>query len=733
MKPLFFVFLCFANAMCFSQNLKPVAAEIRRLHDSGNAFKPFDFFERSDVARKYTTALRDYTPATLDSGLLQAVSAEQPETMRIIFPFQNGLITVDLYKTTVLSPDFRIDTDKGACTDYRKGSFYRGIIADDPTSLAAFSFFGNELAGLVSSAAYGDITLARLLHKENTNDYIIYSSRDLLLPHILTCASGETGQTSETPARMNPNAVMPLTTTKCVRMYYELSYTQYTELGADMTTVANWITAAHNNLAAVYANDGVSGMAVSEVFVWTTPDGYVTSDITGNYLIDFTRKRTAFNGDIACLLTGTDVGFTSAAALFGGLCHTSHGAGLYTDDGPYFASAANSVIEDFPVYSWTVHLLAHESGHVLGAAHTHDCVWNGNNTQIDDWGNLNLPEGPACYDPENPILPPLGEATIMSYGPETLSAGFGQQVAQLFVSNIENSTCLGTDCESSCTPTITGVSVTEVGLNSAKITINDTNPDAASWNIRILPGDFYTVDTNPYILTGLDPDTIYNIEVQQQCGSPFTADYRTTSHVISAGYYCDEFVYAYNWSPPPPYMYNSYSYETALYPVNSTDKVHLTVYTVNLEQDDEILNVYDGPNAEGPLLGTFTGTVSEPGFLSATGPTGALTLQFVNDGDPTTGTGWLAYATCVEAPLGVDDTAVGQIRFYPNPVTDALHVEGTETIRHVTVFDMLGRAVWEQEAGNKDALVRMEQLSSGQYVVALYFDKAVETLKIAKQ
>ena len=84
-----------------------------------------------------------------------------------------------------------------------------------------------------------------------------------------------------------------------------------------------------------------------------------------------------------------------------------------------------------PTYSWTVMVFTHEMGHLMGSRHTHACVWNGNNTQID-----------GCYTPEgtcprvgypggrrhhHELLPPAGRlastsTTASARSPATSSA-----------------------------------------------------------------------------------------------------------------------------------------------------------------------------------------------------------------------------------------------------------------------------------------------------------------------
>lgn len=61
-----------------------------------------------------------------------------------------------------------------------------------------------------------------------------------------------------------------------------------------------------------------------------------------------------------------------------------------------------------PNYSWSVQVVTHEFGHLLGSKHTHACVWNGNNTAID--GCAGGTEG-GCSTPGIPF----NGGTIMSY------------------------------------------------------------------------------------------------------------------------------------------------------------------------------------------------------------------------------------------------------------------------------------------------------------------------------
>ena len=99
---------------------------------------------------------------------------------------------------------------------------------------------------------------------------------------------------------------------------------------------------------------------------------------------------------------------------------------ITTYPGPAALSAGLSTsVVNYPNYSYNIQNVAHEVGHVLGLRHTHACVWNGNNSQIDDCGNVianngnKTAEGNNCFTPSSPILPGAN-GTIMSFATTSL-------------------------------------------------------------------------------------------------------------------------------------------------------------------------------------------------------------------------------------------------------------------------------------------------------------------------
>jgi len=237
------------------------------------------------------------------------------------------------------------------------------------------------------------------------------------------------------PGKISNNQISkyPINTTSinCVDFYYEVDYDIFLNKG-NVANVNTYIQGAFNQVATLYANDGIN-INLSTIFVWTTTDPY-TGPSTGDFLNQFGNYRTSFNGDLAHL-----VGYTGSGgiAYVDGLCSSQSRYKMAYSD-------INTTYQVVPTYSWTVNVLSHEQGHLLGSRHTHDCVWNGNNTAIDGCGPTAGYSSGSCL--VGPI--PSNGGTIMSYCHLLSSVGinfnngFGPQPTNLMLNNINTSSCL---------------------------------------------------------------------------------------------------------------------------------------------------------------------------------------------------------------------------------------------------------------------------------------------------
>jgi hypothetical protein len=209
--------------------------------------------------------------------------------------------------------------------------------------------------------------------------------------------------------------------------------------------------------------------------------------------------------------------FLSTRSLGGGIAYID--VICSTTNPTAVSTSLTTTIVPFPTYSWNVEVVTHEMGHNMGSWHTHRCVWNGNNTQIDDCGNVwatnngSNPEGLACYNVNAPILPPENGGTIMSYCHLlsnvgiSFNLGFGTQPGNIIRNRYTNASCnTGTCTPPSCT------SLTDPLPSAINVDINNdiswaSSPGATGYRITI-----GTTPTNGNIVNNLDvgPVTTYN-------------------------------------------------------------------------------------------------------------------------------------------------------------------------------------------------------------------------------
>lgn len=90
------------------------------------------------------------------------------------------------------------------------------------------------------------------------------------------------------------------------------------------------------------------------------------------------------------------------------------------------------------------------------------------------------------------------------------------------------------------------------------------------------------------------------------------------------------------------------------------------------------------------------------------------------------------YTITVDETLNINDFAVSNFKYYPNPMTDILHISSNEEAKSVSAFNMLGQEVLSNKHfanGKVDATT----LPTGTYLFRVTFDNGhIETFKVIK-
>lgn len=379
---------------------------------------------------------------------------------------------------------------------------YIGKVAGDDFSVVALSFTIKSIEGMIYTAGHTYIVTRSM----------IYEDKDIETPkppfecQQLVWSPSSTGKQSviKYPS-LAPYAATSIVPTKCVSWYWELDYNVFVALKT-LDSVNSWVRAVFNTVQAFYARDSIK-ISLKSTYVWTSTSPY--SGGTGNMLTQFKtlRAQTGWDGDLAHLISFTNNG--GVAYVNGVIMCVYNPPGVYPHVGAQcgMSGVGSMYYADINHYNWTIDCIGHEMGHQMGSNHTHDCVWNGNNSRIDACGQYC---GYDKYGWTCSVLPdsiPKNGGTIMSYCHVCTSVGtnfangFGEQPRHRIWDMINMAAnCL--QCSGGCTyPSVPGAITGSLGgCIGAKLTYTINKiAGATSYKWR-LPSTWSGSSTDTFIV-----------------------------------------------------------------------------------------------------------------------------------------------------------------------------------------------------------------------------------------
>lgn len=487
-----------------------IALRTMKLENEGARFQNQTLLTKSAIQENASarSALRDYTVLEVNAAVKATLLRDKPEFLSIQIPESGRSIPLLLYRVDISPNGFTLETASGAKqTAMNEIIHYRGMIAGDPYSVVSISISEEEVMGIISNDS-GNYVLGKM-QDANAAEHVIYNDRDFTVPFTYDCGTNTSHLVQPLSQDLHKLPAPNAQSVNCVNWYYETDHDVYVNKGS-VTAVNTFIQGIFNNVATLYDNDGIS-IALQTLFVWDVTDPY-TGPSTSNYLSQFGQYRTSFAGDLANL-----VGFNGSGgiAYVNGLCSS----GTATKMG---YSGISSSYQNVPTYSWTVEVITHEDGHLLGSRHTHDCVWNGNNTRIDGCGPAAGYAGSGSCTSAS--IPTIG--TIMSYCHLvsgvgiSFNLGFGPQPTAVMLNKVNNANCLQACSPCQAPPQPGNILGSTTFCGSTSITYSITAVGGATSYIWTLPSGWTgSSNTNSITVTTTSSGGTVSVVAVNACGN----------------------------------------------------------------------------------------------------------------------------------------------------------------------------------------------------------------------
>ena len=83
--------------------------------------------------------------------------------------------------------------------------------------------------------------------------------------------------------------------------------------------------------------------------------------------------------------------------------------------------------------------------------------------------------------------------------------------------------------------------------------------------------------------------------------------------------------------------------------------------------------------------------------------------------------------------LGIDSFIANSVKVYPNPATGTTYIKGSDQIRSIELYSIIGQQLLSKAVYEFDASLDMSSFSAGNYILKINFEGSSKTVKLVKQ